>query len=157
MIEFRGYLHYTAQRYLLRKMQKITTVGAICMFFLLGSPSLLAWIYWDIWLFFLMSMGGTIWMFVLTWMVRRDAYPSRIIIDIKEKEIFGEYRKGAGSRSLDDVKKIIDMGEFYDIIFYFPNQWSNCICQKDLIVAGTLEEFEKLFEDKIVRKYEKKD
>ena len=90
-------------------------------------------------------------------MVRRDAYPSRILIDIKEKEIFGEYRKGAGSRSIDDVKKVIDMGRFYDIIFYFPNQWANCICQKDLIVEGTIEEFEKLFEDKIVRKYATKD
>lgn len=48
-------------------------------------------------------------------------------------------------------------GEFYDIIFYFSNKVLNCICQKDLIVEGTMEEFEKLFEDKIVRKYEKKD
>ena len=96
-------------------------------------------------------------MFVLTWIVRRDAYPHLIIIDMKEKEIFGEYRKGAGSRSIDDVKKVIDMGEFYDIIFYFPNQWANCICQKDLLVEGTIEEFEKLFEGLIVRKYETND
>ncbi|MBQ2702084.1 MAG: hypothetical protein IJF64_03745 [Clostridia bacterium] len=157
MIEFRGYLHYTARRYLLKKMQKITTIGAICMFFLLGVPSLLAWIYWGIWVFFAMSLLGTIWMFALTWMVRRDAYPSRIIIDIKEKKIFGEYRKGAGDRSIDDVKKVIDMGEFYDIIFYFPNQWSNCICQKDLIIKGTIEEFEEFFKDKIVRKHKTKD
>ena len=40
---------------------------------------------------------------------------------------------------------------------YFPSQWSNCICQKDLIIEGTIEEFEKLFEDKIVRKYETTD
>ena len=98
-----------------------------------------------------------VWMFVLTWTVRRDAYPTRITIDIKENEIFGEYRKGAGSRSIDEVKKVIDMGEFYHILFYFPNQWANCICQKDLIVEGTIEEFEKLFEDKIVRKYKTKD
>lgn len=157
MIVFSGYLHYTAQTYLMKKMQKITLKGAICMFLLLGIPSLLAWIHFKIWVFLVMSLLGTVWMFVLTWTVRRDAYPTRITIDIKENEIFGEYRKGAGNRSIDDVKKVIDMGEFYDILFYFPSQWSNCICQKDLIVEGTIEEFEKLFEDKIVRKYEKKD
>ena len=155
MIVFGGYLCYTAQRYLLKKSQKMTAIGAICMFLLLGIPSLLAWIHFKIWVFFVMSLLGTVWMFVLTWTVRRDAYPTRIAIDIKENTIFGEYRKGAGSRSIDDVKKVIDMGGFYDIIFYFPNQWANCICQKDLIVEGTIEEFEKLFEDKIVRKYGK--
>lgn len=157
MIVFSGYLHHLTQKYLLRRMQKITAIGAVIMFLLLVVPSLFVWIYDGIWVFFVMTVFGTIWMFVLTWMVRRDAYPTRITIDTKGNEIFGEYRKGAGSRSIDEVKKVIDMGEFYHILFYFPNQWANCICQKDLIVEGTIEEFEKLFEDKIVRKYKTKD
>lgn len=47
------------------------------------------------------------------------------------------------------IKKISDEGNFYVIIF---GQYSNgIICQKDLIVEGDIQEFEKLFEGKIVR------
>ena len=88
--------------------------------------------------------------FMRGWLV--DIRPTRIAID--PKEILGEYRKGVAIRSINDVKKVIDMGEFYDIVFYSPNQWTNCICQKDLIIEGTIEEFEEMFKDKIERKYE---
>ena len=157
MIVFSGYLHYTTQKYLLKRIQKITAIGAVIMFLLLVIPSFFIWIYGDIWVFFVVTLFGTLGMFVITRQNLIDACPTRITIDIKGNEIFGEYRKGAGSRSIDEVKKVIDMGEFYHILFYFPNQWANCICQKDLIVEGTIEEFEKLFEDKIVRKYKSKD
>lgn len=47
------------------------------------------------------------------------------------------------------IKKIIDEGNFYVIIF---GEHSNgIVCQKNLIVEGSIEEFEKLFEGKIVR------
>lgn len=51
------------------------------------------------------------------------------------------------------IKKIVDDGGFYYFYFYYPHKIIGCICQKDLIVEGTIEEFEKLFEGKIVRKY----
>ena len=47
--------------------------------------------------------------------------------------------------------------KFYEFKFYGLAGSMFFICQKDLIVEGSIEEFEKLFEDKIVRKYEKKD
>ena len=50
-----------------------------------------------------------------------------------------------------DIKEILDMGSFYAVIFYFPNMDRRFICQKDLLIEGTIEEFEKLFEDKLVR------
>lgn len=53
-------------------------------------------------------------------------------------------------RSLDDVKKVVDMGAWYHIKFYFPHGNIYFVCQKDLITKGSIEEFEKLFEDKIV-------
>jgi len=55
-------------------------------------------------------------------------------------------------KSVEDVKKVIDMGSCYYIKFYFPPEIATCFCQKDLLVEGTIEEFEKLFEGKIVRK-----
>ena len=40
---------------------------------------------------------------------------------------------------------------FYVIKFYIPEQCINCVCQKDLIVEGTIEQFEEMFKDKIVQ------
>ncbi len=56
-------------------------------------------------------------------------------------------------RNLDYVKNIIDCGGWYIFTFYFPHKARWFICQKNLIVDGTIEEFEELFEDKIVRKF----
>lgn len=56
-------------------------------------------------------------------------------------------------RYLDMVKSIKDYGEWYAFKFFLPNKSGYFICQKDLIVEGTIEDFEKLFEGKIVRKY----
>ena len=50
------------------------------------------------------------------------------------------------------VKKVIDMGDWYHICFYFPYKDSRFICQKSLILYGTIEEFESLFANKIERK-----
>lgn len=54
-------------------------------------------------------------------------------------------------KPLSSVKKVIDEGEWYDIVFKYDNSWY-WVIQKDLITKGTIEEFEKLFEGKIIRK-----
>ncbi|MDE6201764.1 MAG: hypothetical protein K2M47_07840 [Clostridiales bacterium] len=55
-------------------------------------------------------------------------------------------------RYYDDVKKVIDYGEWYHMVFYFPHKIVYYVCQKDLITEGTIEEFEEYFKDKLVRK-----
>lgn len=54
------------------------------------------------------------------------------------------------SRSLSKVKKVIDMGKSYYVTFYF--KIDGFLCQKNLLKQGTIEDFENLFEGKIVRK-----
>lgn len=49
------------------------------------------------------------------------------------------------------VKKIVQFGDIYFIIFKFGDYNNSWVCQQNLIVKGTIEEFEKLFEDKLVR------
>ena len=51
----------------------------------------------------------------------------------------------------DDVSKIIEYENMYIIVFS-GLMGIGIIAQKDLLVEGTLEEFEKLFEGKIIRK-----
>ena len=76
--------------------------------------------------------------------------PNRVIIDDKmiekDGEVINEYAL------ISKVKKVIDEGEWYFILFYFPYKQANCICQKNLITKGSIEEFEELFKDKIIRR-----
>ena len=77
--------------------------------------------------------------------------PKRIKIHNNQIELQSE--KKIERREIKDVKKIIDYGEFYYIFFYFKMQNPYFICQKNLIIKGSIEEFEKIFEGKIERKY----
>ncbi|MBQ5725745.1 MAG: hypothetical protein IIV80_06300, partial [Clostridia bacterium] len=54
--------------------------------------------------------------------------------------------------SIDDVTMIVDMGEWYHISFGKMLGSGRFVCQKDLLVQGTIEDFEKLFEGKLIRK-----
>lgn len=56
--------------------------------------------------------------------------------------------------SINEVKKVIDYGECYFIIYTDVAQ--AIVCQKDLIKEGTLEEFETIFAGKIKRRCRKK-
>lgn len=81
----------------------------------------------------------------------KDAHcPTKIIIENNVVEIEGQkfYQK----REVADIKCIEDYGEYYRIIFYFPYKSAHAFCQKDLIVQGTIEEFEERFSQLIVRK-----
>lgn len=61
-------------------------------------------------------------------------------------------------RKISNVKKVLDYGDWYQIIFKFPHKSFRFLCQKNLITEGTIEDFETLFKGKIVRKkYKLKD
>lgn len=55
------------------------------------------------------------------------------------------------TKPIKKVKKILDYGDWYYIIFRFGDMSNSWVCQKNLIVKGTNEEFEKIFEGKIKR------
>lgn len=52
-------------------------------------------------------------------------------------------------KPMKKIKKVLDVGDCYYIIYADIN---NCIvCQKDLLIEGSIEQFETLFQGKIVR------
>ena len=73
-------------------------------------------------------------------------------INIEEWEINGESENYYIGRCLETVKNVIDFGDWYVFNFYFPHKIRYFVCQKDLLVEGSIEEFEKIFEGKIIRK-----
>ena len=132
-------------------MIRLGGMAALAEFIVIGIPSLLIGFIFDFYFFSIVVIFlGMPMVLFISWLTRKEQLP--YLIRIEKNEIYAEIGRGAGSRNMEDIKKILDYGEFYDIIFYFPNKVLNCICQKDLLVEGTIEEFEKLFEDKIVRK-----
>lgn len=52
-----------------------------------------------------------------------------------------------------DVRKLVEYDDYYYI--YYKNSSVPIICQKNLLIEGTLEEFEKVFSCKVVRKNKK--
>lgn len=76
-------------------------------------------------------------------------------IIITEKDLSLELRSNGKevwrTRKLSKVKKVLDCGEVYYIIFKFGDITNSWICQKNNIINGTIEEFESLFQTKLIK------
>ena len=55
-------------------------------------------------------------------------------------------------KMVEEVEQVLDCGAWYQINFIRREKNGYFFCQKDLLSMGTIEDFEKLFEGKIVRK-----
>ena len=150
MIRFYGFINQNVWRYLKKNFWINAIEADLIILLLFGTPSVLAGIYFDVWLFLGMVILSCLLMFFVSYSIVKENIPRNIQID--GREISMEIGNGFAVRKIEDVKKIIDRGGFYEIIFYFPQKAYNCICQKDLIVEGSIEVFEELFADYIVRK-----
>ncbi len=51
-------------------------------------------------------------------------------------------------QNVRNVRWVLDFGEWYHIVFRSKFDQGRFVCQKDLLVKGTIEEFESLFEEK---------
>ncbi len=56
------------------------------------------------------------------------------------------------SKPISKIKAVNDYGEFYEIVFPSVYITAVCVCQKNLLSKGSIEEFEALFNGMIVRK-----
>ena len=58
-------------------------------------------------------------------------------------------------RDVQDIERIDDYGNYYRICFRFPHQSPVFLCQKSLLIEGTIEAFGARFAEYIVRKTNK--
>lgn len=75
--------------------------------------------------------------------------PYKMTVDLDEGTVIFNSKNREDFMMINDIDEIYDFGEYYqieDISYMF-------FCQKNLLVQGTLEEFEKAFDGKIIRKY----
>ena len=79
--------------------------------------------------------------------------PVKICISPEEGYIEATCQRFVIDRDLSEIKAVVDHGDWYSFKFSGRGAPSHrFICQKNLIVEGTIEDFEKLFEKKMIRK-----
>ncbi len=156
MIEFKGHLTGGAEKHYFKKSRELVqyiTIGSLVIGLLnYGSLARLAQIWPPIkvtmHIFYGICLLSPLWLRINIKNKHRLANtPRRIAIDdgyiICIADAFEE------GREVSDVKKVRDFGTFYELVFSFNRASYKFICQKDLLVQGSLEEFEKLFEGKL--------
>lgn len=81
--------------------------------------------------------------------------PVKVTVSADYVCAYGKTKEATSRVPFDSVLEVIDMGAWYKFKYNLTiNVFT--VCQKNLIVEGTLEEFEELFADKLVRKETKK-
>lgn len=80
-----------------------------------------------------------------------SSFPKQITIDESNVMLDGIGENVYRKHSITDVKKVIETEDFYYLMFFSPFEL-NFICQKDLLIEGTIEEFELLFDGLIIKK-----
>ena len=151
MFEFRGKLSKECEDFLFNKQRKMEVISlgcvsailgiAIIVFAVLFHPAILLGLLWCVFVVFVPFLPMNKKAFL-------ERMPNRIIFDLKERTILYKSNKSADSCGVDDIEKIFDYGNFYHIKFkQYPDSYY--VLQKDLIVQGTIEKFEKQFKNKI--------
>ena len=81
---------------------------------------------------------------------KKFLFPLKILI--YDGLVINEGKDFKSTRKVSHSSKIIDFEDCYYFHFCFPHKDCRFLCQKDLITEGTIEEFENLFKDKIIKK-----
>ena len=163
MIEFFGTLDEQCQKEINKRTRIMLAIVFTCFTVLLGIiPTVVLYIQQDedFYEFFGLTVLLVIVSFIF-WLpinvIRKppEGTSTDVLIQIDGSYIM---RSGFGAvqtqkKPLSKVKKVIDVGEWYYVVFKGGSLNSAFVCQKNLLKQGTLDEFEALFEDKIIRKY----
>ena len=158
MIKFEGELNSEAKKFLLKKsllynlLTLILPIAFIILlsFFLNSIVSNI--IYYSIGLILVLIL--ITFLYEISNEGKRERNVKTVCITEEHLEMYKDStKKGTESyqeRFIDDVACVYDKGSFYWISFSLAKSLY-FVCQKDLIKEGTIEEFEELFKDKIVK------
>lgn len=153
MITFTGKMSKKCQDYIFRYEGMGTRIIALIFSLLLSIPVIILTIKDDwIWSICIVPL---ILLVILSGIKpsKKDyslAIPNRITIG--NGVLVSKSDKFEISTSMSRVKKVIDFGEWYHIQLSYPLWNSKFVCEKRLLTDGTIEEFEALFKNKLVRK-----
>ena len=155
MIEFNGYLTGKAEKHFQRKArvlgQKILLISTVVLL-----PFCIAWtirIQNPILLYICCTtfVIAPLLLYIPKRKKERLSLTPKCIC-VEDECIICIADKYTEQRFISNVKNVYDYGEYYELIFPFGKVSEKFICQKDLLTHGSIEEFESIFREKIIRK-----
>lgn len=151
MVEFKGQPTGKCKDYMLKKEAKFSFIGGLIPSIIVGIFAVIAALSYHP-IFFIGLIVAAIVPILSGLKPPRSSYglilPSRITIE--NNIIVCEGEKFSYDAEIEDIIKVIDFGEWYQM--YLTDKNGRFVCQKSLLVSGSIEEFEKLFDGKIERK-----
>lgn len=160
MVVFSGELSNNGKKFLLKKNAFIGFIVSLIITLIALVIVVMIALMYELWIAFLFLLPFLLIILLATlapYLQREKTLkliaPSKIVFNgetgyiqvfLKESEIIIE-------KPVSKVKSVIDEKEWYYLKFNFL-KLDGLICQKSLITEGTIQEFEKLFEGKIIRK-----
>ncbi len=150
MIEFKGTI--TNKEVIKRQAIKYKSVILICFVIAALFMLLLLGVYWIFRMILLCMMPIIIIAIIIIPNKYVAILPDKLFIDTDERTIVYQVKGSPETfKMLDDVTKVEDHGDYYAFCFNHRSAEMGFVAQKDLITKGTIEEFEEIFEEVLVR------
>lgn len=154
MIEFTGYLTDDAKKYFFKRgikyLQNIF-LGAACLFLPVVVMFAIRIESWSLIVAYIIAASVILIAPYLQVKSDKDKYVPKLI-RIQDNILLSVSDGITESRYIEEVKEVRDYGEYYALVFPMGKLSEKFVCQKNLLTKGTLEEFEALFEGKIIKK-----
>ena len=149
MIVFSGRISDKAADVVLKECGKISRVIAVVVDIIMLIPiTILAVAYSPLYLAFIIPL---IVLIPLAGIKPKDiSLCCPDYVSITEEDMYCESKHFKIYKGTAEVTKIIDAGDYY-MIYFGKYIAANFTCQKNLLTEGTIEEFEAIFEGKIVK------
>lgn len=154
MIEFDGYLTGVTEKHFYKKVATYEqNITLICITLILPMVIQVGKIIGNVEVFFCIFCS----LYLIIPLVARipkstrekkELTPHRVYLEGDCVVSFSE--KFTEKRLISDVIFVRDYGDFYELVFPLRKLSNRFICQKELLKLGTLQEFERLFEGKIL-------
>lgn len=156
MIDFKGELTCKGRKYVLRKRSNMlmlvwTVVAIIILPFAFYVAKILGMLFF--WFYILMCVAVLIIFALPAGKIDQKSFmPVRIFFDLRDEIVVKKSETTESFHEISSIKAVYDYGDWYYLKFYASDRDLYFVCQKDLLVEGTIEEFEAMFADKIIRK-----
>ena len=153
MIKFEGQLSDTCKKEVIKKYRKSSVLVCCIISIIFAIPFIILSIL-NNWIFILavaiIMLLPLFQYFSFSKSTLDLIVPTKIVVDRDNQTITSEGKRFKEIRYFDQINKIFDYGNYYQINFKFPYKSQNFIIEKSLIKTKTIEEFIGIFRENII-------
>lgn len=156
MIVFDGYIYGEAEKHFFKKLRHYGLVAfyigmlIFLPFFIIFTIAINSWMFLLLYCFTLTFIPLFFLIPINCPKDKMSLLPKKVIL--RDDEIICVTKTRTEIKTLCDVKAVYDYGEFYEIAFPFGKISEKFICQKSLLSQGSLDDFEEIFSEVLIKK-----